>query len=289
MIKSMTGYGRGSFLAGGDTYSVELRSLNHRYLDIKLRSPEHLNPLENKVREFLKKRLARGACTLSIYTEASESGALRLNIAAAQSYMEAAKKLKDETGVEGEVDLSMLLKLRDIFTGDPETPEAEQTWEALAVALNQALDQVDDWRAREGAALDADLKKKLKTVEGLVDSVSKRAPEVLKAYRERLEAEMLRVLEKKADPERILTEAAIFAERIDIDEELVRTRSHIEMFGKYLAMDEPVGKRLDFLCQEIFREINTMASKSNDADMKHLAVEMKGELERIREQVQNIQ
>ena len=285
----MTGYGRGSFLVGSDAYSVELRSLNHRYLDIKLRSPEHLSPLENRVRELVKKRMARGACTLSIYTESSEAAQLKLNIGAAKAYMEAAKKLKAETGVGGEIDLSMLLKLRDIFTTGSEEPEVEEAWVPLTEALGQALDQVDEWRTKEGAALEADLKKKLLTVEALVDSVAKRAPEVLEAYRARLEAEMLRVLEKKADPERILAEAAIFAERIDIDEELVRTRSHIGMFGKYLAMDEPVGKRLDFLCQEIFREINTMASKSNDADMKHLAVEMKGELERIREQVQNIQ
>ncbi len=285
----MTGYGRGAFEIDGNAYSIEVRSLNHRYLDIKLRAPERLSPLENRIREALKKRLARGACTLSVHAEASGEGALKLNIAAARAYMEAAATLKKETGVGGDVDVGLLLKLRDIFQADSGAPDIEATWAALAGGLERALDQVDEWRAKEGRALEKDLKEKLNAVEALVASVGKRAPEVLAAYRARLEAEMAKVLEKKADPERILQEAAIFAERVDVDEELVRTRSHIEMFGKYLAMDEPVGKRLDFLCQEIFREINTMASKSNDAEMKHLAVEMKGALERIREQVQNIE
>jgi uncharacterized protein (TIGR00255 family) len=285
----MTGYGRGGFDIGGEAYCIEVRSLNHRYLDIKLRTPERLNPLENRIRESLKKRLARGSCTVSIHAEAAGDAPLKLNIAAARAYMEAAATLKKETGVGGEVDLPLLMKLRDIFTSDSEAPEIEEAWSALAGGLATALGQVEEWRKKEGMALEADLKEKLKKVEGLVASVQARAPEVIKDYRARLEAEMAKVLERKADPERILQEAAIFAERIDIDEELVRTRSHIEMFAKYLAMGEPVGKRLDFLCQEIFREINTMASKSNDAEMKHLAVEMKNELERIREQVQNIE
>ena len=285
----MTGYGRGEFDIDGDAYFIEVRSLNHRYLDIKLRAPERLSPLENRIREALKKRMARGACTLSVHAEAPGEAELKLNITAARAYMEAAATLKKETGVGGDVDLGLLLKLRDIFTVDSGTPDIEAAWAALAGGLERALDQVDEWRAKEGRALEEDIKEKLNAVEALVASVQARAPEVLAAYRARLNAEMLKVLEKLADPERILQEAAIFAERVDVDEELVRTRSHIEMFGKYLAMDEPVGKRLDFLCQEIFREVNTMASKSNDAEMKHLAVEMKGELERIREQVQNIE
>ena len=285
----MTGYGRGAFEIAGDAYFIEVRSLNHRYLDIKLRAPERLSPLENRIREALKKRMARGACTLSVHAEASGDGPLKLNIAVARAYMEAAAELKKETGVGGDVDLGLLLKLRDIFRADSDAPDIEAAWGPLAEGLGAALDQVDEWRTKEGRALEEDLKEKLNAVETLLNSVQARAPEVLAAYRARLEAEMSKVLEKKADPERILQEAAIFAERVDVDEELVRTRSHIEMFGKYLAMDEPVGKRLDFLCQEIFREVNTMASKSNDAEMKHLAVEMKGELERIREQVQNIE
>jgi uncharacterized protein (TIGR00255 family) len=289
----MTGYGRSDFQIDDDGYFVEIRSLNHRYLDIKLRVSERLVPLEHRIRDALKKRVSRGALTLSIYADAAAAEGVKLNIEAARAYLEAAAVLKNETGVKGDIDVAGLMKLRDVFTPERGALDAEEAWGPLAEGLAKALDQVNEWRAKEGAALEKDLRGRLDTVGALLTDIEAYGPKVIAAYREKLSGEMAKILEKmlgtEPDEARILQEAALFAARSDINEEIVRTRSHIEMFLKYLDAGEPVGKRLDFLCQEIFREINTIASKSNDAYMKHTAVEMKGELERIREQVQNIE
>jgi uncharacterized protein (TIGR00255 family) len=285
----MTGYGRSDFQIDGDGYFVEIRSLNHRYLDIKLRVSERLGPLEHRIRNALKKRVSRGALTLSVYADAAAAEEVKLNIPAARAYLEAATVLKDETGVKGDIDVAGLMKLRDVFTVERAALDADEAWGPLAEGLDKALGQVNEWRAKEGEALEKDLREKLDTIGALLTDIEARAPEVIAAYREKIAGEMEKILEREPDEARLLQEAALFAARTDINEELVRTRSHIEMFLKYLASDEPVGKRLDFLCQEIFREINTIASKSIDAEMKHTAVEIKGELERVREQVQNIE
>lgn len=289
MVKSMTGYGRSDFQIDGDGYFVEIRSLNHRYLDIKLRVSERLGPLEHRIRDAIKKRVSRGALTLSVHADAAAAEEVSLNIEAAKAYLEAAAALKKATGVKGDIDLAGLMKLRDVFTVERGALDAGEAWGPLAEGLGNALDQVNEWRAKEGAALEKDLREKLDTVSALLTDIEARAPEMIAAYRQRLASEMEKFLAKKPDETRILQEAAFYADRADINEELVRARSHIEMFLKYLAADEPVGKRLDFLCQELLREINTISSKSNDAPMKHTAVEIKGELERIREQVQNIE
>ncbi len=293
MVKSMTGYGRSDLQIDGEGYFVEIRSLNHRYLDIKLRVSERLGPLEHRIRDALKKRVSRGALTLSIYADTAGAEEVKLNIPAARAYMEAAAVLKDETGVKGDIDVAGLMKLRNVFTAERAAIDAGQAWGPLSEGLGKALDQVNEWRIKEGEALEKDLRGRLDTIGALLTDIEAYAPEVIAAYREKLLGEMEKILEKmldkEPDPARILQEAALFAARADINEEIVRTRSHIEMFLKYLASDEPIGKRLDFLCQEISREINTIASKSVDAAMKHTAVEIKGELERIREQVQNIE
>ncbi|MBE9528784.1 MAG: YicC family protein [Proteobacteria bacterium] len=291
MTMSMTGYGRANFELNNETFFVDIRTLNHRYLDIKLRVTDRLSGLEQKVKEAVKARLERGAVTLSIFAEESGDGTkkLSLNVAAAREFLAVAEVLKNETNVTGEVTLETLLKQRDIFTVEKNEIEEEAAWKALSGALDAAFTQLEEWRSKEGASLELDLRSRIATISEHLDRVELRAPEIKAGYRKRLEESIARLLDKNAEETRIIQEAAFFAERCDISEEITRAKSHFNLFYDYLKSKEPVGKRLDFLCQEIFREVNTVASKANDAHMKQTVVEMKGELEKMREQVQNIE
>ncbi len=288
MTKSMTGWGRGDFSINDESYSVEVKSLNHRFVDIYLRAPERFSPLETRVRDEIKKRFSRGSFSVYISALTGTVPPLKLNIAVAKAYIDAAKKLQDELGVKGEADVPLLLKLRDIFTSDKAAP-SESDWEPLKGALSRAFGQLEEWRAQEGTALENDLLSRISSVERLLSDIEEVAPRALESYRERLKEEMGKITGGKADESRVLLEAALYAERSDISEEVVRLKSHFSMFRRYVALKEPVGKRLDFLCQELVRETNTIASKSIDVQITQTVVEMKGELEKIREQVQNVE
>lgn len=290
MAKSMTGYGRAEFeLADGEAYSVEARCLNHRFLDISLRTPERFSPFDLKIREEIKKRFARGSFSVFINLVSKGAAELKLNPAVVELYSQAAQRLKEEFGISGEADVPTMLKMKDIFAVERKGPLVDADWDAVASALGGALAQVEDWRKREGAALKEDLLSKLSSVEGLLFGIEARLPKAVEAYRDRLAADIERLAGAKADPARILLEAAVFAERADVNEEVVRLKSHLELFRKFLGFEEPVGKRLDFLCQEIGREVNTIGSKPSDVRITQTVVEMKGEVEKIREQVQNIE
>lgn len=284
----MTGYGRSDFAIGPDTYALEIKSLNHRFIDISVRTSDRFYPFETKIREEVKKRFARGSFSLFVSTVSVEAPALRLNIQAAQAYLEAAKEVKEKLGVGGDVELDSLLKVKDIFISERKLP-GEDDWEPVKKALDTAFSALEDWRTREGDALKVELFSRLATLEVFLGNVDARVPKVLEAYRHRLTENMKKLLEEKVDESRILFEAAVFAERSDVSEEVARLKSHLEMFRKNLKFEEPVGKKLDFLCQEIGREINTIGSKSNDVEITQTVIEMKGELEKIREQVQNIE
>ncbi|MBI5562244.1 MAG: YicC family protein [Deltaproteobacteria bacterium] len=289
MPRSMTGYGRADFAAGQGAYSIEIKALNNRFLDLNLRLPERFAGLDAMVRDEVKRRFSRGSFSIYLNTVSTETPGLRLNLAMARLYVEAGEALKRELGVSGEVDVPLLLKQNDIFTCEKKTADAEADWEPVKKALLAAFDQVDDWRSKEGAALAADLLSRLVALEAHAASVAGRAPGVIASYRAKLRDEMDKLIAGKADEGRILLEAGIFAQRSDISEELTRLASHATLFRQYLAANEPAGKRLDFLCQEMGREINTIGSKSSDASITKSVVEMKGEMEKIREQVQNIE
>ncbi|MBI5826541.1 MAG: YicC family protein [Deltaproteobacteria bacterium] len=248
MAKSMTGYGRSDFSINGGSFSIEVKSLNHRFMDISLRCPERFYQLEARIREEIKKRFSRGSFSVFITATSAEAPALKLNTAAAKAYLDAAAELKETLGVGGEIDVGFLLKMKEILY--PERKAAD---------------------------------------DALVGRVESRAPEAVKAYRQRLTEEMGKLLKERLDDSRILLEAAVFAERSDIREEITRLRSHINMFEKYLDAGGHMGKKLDFLCQEMGREVNTIGSKAGDVGITHTVVEMKGEVEKIREQVQNIE
>ncbi|MBI5560097.1 MAG: YicC family protein [Deltaproteobacteria bacterium] len=289
MLNSMTGYGRGEATLGPESFSIELKSLNHRYLDINIRTPERFFPLDTRFREYIKKRFSRGAFSLYINPKGYGRAALRPNIALARAYVESARELKAALGLKGDVDVESLLKMKDIFVF-PEGPnDAERDWKNISRGLNKACEGLSGMRKREGGELKKDIEKRLKNIHGLKEKIGKAVPAYLERYRERLKSEMAVLLGEGKSEDAIAAEAAIFAQRTDISEEIARLKSHTEQFRRYMGFREPVGRRLDFLCQEVIREANTIGSKSPGIKITQMVVEIKAELEKIREQVQNIE
>ena len=289
MIMSMTGFGRAAFTVGADSYTVEIKTLNHRHLDVKTRLPERFFSFDLKVRELVRGTLSRGSVTVSVSEVKGTEKHGELNMALVKRYLDAEMELKHAFGVEGDVDVKTLLGLKEIFTATEGGEDSEEDWEALKAAVAEALAGVVDMRKQEGKALGKDIKGRLKTLEKLVAEVAERVPEVNAAYRSAMEEKMKALIGAEVDEQRLLTEAAIFSDKGDIAEELTRFAAHVERTREYLAARKPVGRKLDFLCQELNREANTMASKSNDVECSQTLVEVKGELEKVREQVQNIE
>lgn len=285
----MTGYGQAAFSIQDDSFTIEVKSLNHRYLDFNIRMPDRFSFLEPKIKDEIKKRFSRGAVSVSVYYEASRTSDLKLNLPAAKAYLEAAEVLKKELGVKGDADISVLLGTKEIFLSSRKALDLEPAWEAMKGALAGALQEAHDWRKKEGAVLKADIIGRLKSFETRLSGIEAEVPVIREASLKRLREEIERLVKDRVTEDRLVTEAGILAQRADVSEELARTKSHLSMFREYLESTEPVGKRLDFLCQELFREINTTASKSGSARVAQSVVEMKSELEKIREQVQNIE
>jgi len=289
MARSMTGWGKGDFTIGGDVYAIEVKTLNHRFIDISMRAPERFSSMETRIRDEIKKRFSRGSFSVHINAVSSETPPLKLNVPMARLYLEAAKEIKAELGVKGEMDLGTMLRQKDIFTFERKGSVADEDWGAVRAGLEAALGQVEEWRTNEGESLVADLLSRMKTLEGLLFTVEVRIPKMVEGYRDKLKAEMEKILAGKVEESRILLEAALFAEKTDTAEEATRLKSHLELFRTLLASTGPAGKKLDFLCQELGREINTIGSKANDIKITQTVIDMKGEVEKIREQVQNVE
>ncbi len=292
MIRSMTGYGRGDWEGEGKRMEVEVRSLNHRFLDIVLHLPRRLDPLEAKVRNQVRQRLSRGRIEISVQIDDSSEGdqKLELDLDAARDYYQALKSLQENLGIAGEVRLETLAAFRDLFVRKETPVDLDREWAVLQGVLQKALDHLEEMRRQEGQALRQELLGRLKLIEEMGLEIEKRNGESLPAYRDRL-AQRLQVLSEgiPVDPARLAQEVAILAERSDITEELVRLRSHLNQFREMLDQAEPVGRKLDFLTQEMNRETNTIGSKSMDAGIGQTVVRVKSELEKIREQLQNIE
>ena len=296
MIRSMTGFGRAAFAVGSASFEVEVRTVNHRYLDARVRLPRGLAELEARVRERIGARCSRGKVEVGVSTP--EAGGLRpaveVDLEAAREYLRAAEELRRSEGVGGEIDLAVLLGLPGVARFvEPAVPESE-LGEALVAALDQALAAVDEMRAAEGAALERELLARLGRVEESARALEERAGAVQEVARERLRkrSEQLARETGLADDARLYQEIAIAADRLDVAEEIARLHSHVARFRETVASGgpgRPVGRRLDVLCQELGREVNTVGSKAGDAPVAHLVVELKTELERIREQVQNVE
>lgn len=296
MILSMTGFGSASFLSGETSFEVEIRSVNHRHLDARVRVPRVMSALEPELRARIQARFDRGKfdCTIASPEGGAPTPKLEIDFGAARAYLDAARQLTRTAGASGELDVAGLLALPGVsrFVEMEVTPEAVR--EVCEAALDQALDALGAMRAREGESLSRDMDQRLATVLELANQLDGRAGEVVVAVREKLKRRA-RQLESETgllDEARLHQEVTIAAERLDITEEIVRLRSHVEQFRAALAgggPGKPVGRRLDFLLQELSREANTIGSKGSDASIAHTIVDLKTELERLREQVQNVE
>jgi uncharacterized protein (TIGR00255 family) len=292
MIKSMTGYGRGEWQEGERRLEVEVKSFNHRYLDISPHLPRRLNSLEAQVRTLIKQRVSRGRVEVSVQIDDSSLAEqkLELDIALAQDYHLALKTLRQELGIPGEIRLETLANFREIFTRKEVETDLEKEWASLQIALEAGLRNLEQMRRDEGLALREDFLGRLTAIGEMTREIERKAPLALEACRDRL-AERVQELSRglPVDEVRLAQEVAYLAERSDITEELVRIRSHLNQFREMLDDSEPVGRKLEFLLQEINREANTIGSKASDAGIAQVAVEIKSELEKMREQVQNVE
>ena len=292
MIKSMTGYGKGEAPFGGGRIIVELRSVNHRYGEISVKLPRALMPFENEIKKRVAERLNRGKIDVFIQMEgANAAGVPTANLPLARSYYRAFSAIREALGLADEVGLALVAAQRDVITvaAEAEASIEEIPLELLA-ALEEGLTRVDEMRSFEGASLLADFNKRREILQELIGRVTQRAPSVVAEYAARLKERVMVLTADSGLPEdRIALEVALLADKCDITEELVRLESHLRQFDETLGRGEPVGRKLDFLLQEINREVNTVGSKANDAEIAACVVELKGELEKIREQVQNIE
>ena len=292
MLKSMTAFGRGQASAGEGVLMVEIKTVNSRFLDIQLRAPSGLMILEDRLKKFISERLSRGRVNIFVRSSgaAEPSPRLVLNRPLVNEYKRVLDDLRWELGLDVKPGLEPFLANRDLILMEDASPDLDQLWQSLEPALRAALDGVEAMRTVEGETLAKDLDSRLDRLDALFQEVSAASPQVVEAYRQRLSERVRELLDRPdPDPQRLAMEVAILAEKCDVTEEAVRAQSHLAQFKDFLKSKEPVGRKLDFLLQELNREANTMASKIPNAEAGKLAVEIKAELERIREQVQNIE
>ena len=292
MIKSMTGYGRGVETVNGREFTVELRSVNNRYLDCSVRLPRMLSFAEDAVKQAVKASVSRGKVDvfISLRAEAEEDVVVNLNRGVLEGYLTAMRQMVTEFGVQDDISVSTVSRLPEVFVVEKKEVDEEQLLQDLLQVVNKALESYDTMRAREGEALDADLRSRGQTILSLVSQVEQGNGQTVVDYRTRLENKLREVLENTSiDESRILTEAAIFADKVAVDEETVRLRSHLQQMNSMLNGGGAIGRKLDFLLQEMNREANTIGSKCTDVKLARIVVDIKAELEKIREQTQNIE
>ena len=289
---SMTGYGKGEYVEGGLELTCEIRTVNNRYLDVSIKAPRIFAAYEDVIRNTIRKKLTRGHADvyISLKDKRERPTALAVDIPLASSYVAAAKALKEAfPDLTDDVTLSSVLRYPDVLKQEDSQSLDEEMTKGLDVALNMALDKLNEMRLVEGEKLKADMLARVDTIEGIVGEISQRAPLIAKEYREKLTARVQEYLDgANIDESRLLTEVAVFTDKSNIDEELTRLRSHIEQF-RAIATEGIVGRKLDFLVQEFNREANTTCSKSNDVAITRAGLNLKNEIEKIREQVQNLE
>lgn len=292
MIKSMTGYGGAKGEVRSIVVSAELKSVNNRHLDTSVRLPKSCLFAEESIRTAVKEHITRGKVDVfvSVDTSHADEVTIAVNEPLAAAYVKAAQELFDKFGVSNDMTAATLLRLPEVISTEREDADKDAVLEAIRTVLEQALAQFDEMRAREGDKLRTDILAKLDAIEQMVARVEARSPATVREYREKLLARMQEVLgEAGVDEARILQEAAIYADKVAVDEETVRLRSHIAQFRLMLEGGSPVGRQLDFLVQEMNREINTTGSKCADSEIAGTVIAMKAEVEKIREQIQNIE
>ncbi len=294
MVKSMTGFGRGEYSDGKRSVTAEIRTVNHRYADVTVKMPKRYSFAEDTVRSIVKEKIRRGKAEVSVIFESlSEADVtVRLNTPVAEQYLENLRLLKETYQLGGEIDIQLLSSMPDVMKTVPDVEDEEEILNVICEAVRQAARANDDMRITEGQRLAEDLLQRGEIIRGIVSSIEERAPQVAKEYVQKLNDRISELLDGSVEiPEdRILTEAAIFADKANITEELVRLDSHMKQLKEILTEAKgPIGKKLDFLVQEMNREANTIGSKANDLEITSRMLEAKSEIEKIREQVQNIE
>ena len=292
MIKSMTGFGRGHEVLNGRDITVEIRSVNHRYYEFSSKLPRAYTFTEEKLKSLLQGKISRGKVEVAVLVQnvTAVSEKITANKEVISEYITALREIQGELNLTDDLALSSVLRLPDAFTVVKEEADEEQMWADLKTVTEEALVNFISMRENEGARMKADISGRLDTIEKNVAFVEERSPVIVENYRKRLYDKMCEVLQgKDVDENRILLEAGIFSEKTAVDEETVRLRSHIAQFREMLESTEPIGRKLDFLVQEMNRETNTIGSKVQDVEVTKVVVEQKAEIEKIREQIQNIE
>ena len=292
MLKSMTGFGRGEGETSLGRVSVESRSVNHRYCDISMKLPRRLAVFESRIREIVRSEVSRGKIDVALRLDATGEGKVQLtaDLHLARQYYQALKTIREHLELRDKITLGMLAGAKDLVTGKEEMEDVEPYWHEMEPILKQALKAMDDMKRSEGEVIGKDIQARLKKITQETHVIRRQFPSRLQGYQERFRERLLGLLSGfEVDPSRFQQEIAILAERTDITEEMVRAESHLGQLADLMEKGESVGRKLDFLLQEIHREINTASSKANDAEISQRAVEIKSELEKVREQVQNIE
>lgn len=289
---SMTAFGRGEYLSGSSLWNVEIRSVNHRFCDIKIKMPKNFLALEERLKKVVQEYYSRGHVEILVNPprEISDHVQLQVNLPLAREYYNCLQAINRDLGLNESPSLAMIKDQRDIIVAEEREEDQETYWPSLEAALRAALANCQAMRENEGQSLKTELSERLTVFQNTLNGLEKSIPELLAKKEQKLKERLEKLLNGvDIDPARLAQEAAIISEKCDVTEELVRLRSHIDQFAFFLEMQEPAGRRLDFLLQEFLREINTLASKIGDAAIAHQSVELKNEIEKLREQVQNLE
>lgn len=292
MLKSMTGYGRAQKLLDGRDILVEIKSVNHRYFEFSARTPRAYGYLDDKLKSLVGGAISRGKIetNVTIFTVQGKDAEVEINLELARGYVEALRTVKEELLLTDDLSLSVLSRLPDLFQVTKTTEDEETIWNEVREVAEEAVQRFLTMRVAEGERMLFDISSRLDGIETAVTGVEAQSPKTQAAYKERLYTKLCEVLENKnVEEQRVLTEVAVFADKIAVDEETVRLRSHLQQFRKLVTSAEPVGRKLDFLLQEMNREVNTIGSKCQDLEVTNLVLTMKAELEKIREQIQNVE
>lgn len=292
MIKSMTGFGRCEVAENNRKFTVEMKAVNHRYLDVNIKMPKSLNFFESAIRSELKNYIARGKVDVFItYEDLSENtSTVRYNKEVAEEYLTYLRQMAADFGLDDDIRVSTLSKYPEVFTMEEAGVDEEELWKELKKAVDGAAGMFVESRITEGENLKNDLIEKLDGMLKLVDFIAERSPRIVTEYRRKLEEKVKELLgDNTVDENRLLTEVTIFADKVCVDEEIVRLRSHIETTKNALLEGGSIGRKLDFIAQEMNREANTTLSKANDLEISNCAIELKTEIEKVREQIQNIE
>ncbi|NFO97800.1 YicC family protein [Clostridium botulinum] len=293
MLRSMTGFGRGMTKEGSSrSFTIEIKSVNHRYFDLNLKMPRNLLSLENKIRDVVKQKISRGKVDVFITQNVygNDDIEIKFNEQLADSYVKCLEKIKDRYDANNDISVSLIAKFPEVISVEKKEEDSQEIWNYLEQPLNDAVESLANMREKEGNKLKEDVINKCNIIQELLKEVEKRAPLVVKDYKDRLNNRISELLENSdIDEARISMEVAVFADKAAIDEEVVRLNSHIVQLKDTLEKDDPVGRKLDFIVQEMNRETNTISSKANDLQIVNLTINMKNYIEKIREQIQNIE